>query len=45
MRDSEKTCLLLESMGTLEMREVVKVASTGSDSYNTAMKALQRKYG
>ncbi len=45
LRDSEKTCLLLESMDTPETREVVKAASTGSDSYNAAMKALQRKYG
>ena len=45
LRDSEKTCLLLESMDTPETKEVVKAASVGCNSYNTAIKALQKKYG
>ena len=45
LRDSEKTCLLLESMDTPETKEVVKAASVGCNSYNTAIKVLQKKYG
>ena len=42
LRDSEKTCLLLESMDTPETKELVKAASVGCNSYNTAIKALQK---
>ena len=45
LRDSEKTCLLLESMDTPETKEVVKAVSVACNSYNTAIKALQKKYG
>ena len=45
LSDTERCCLLLESMATDEAKDIVTHHYEGDESYNAAMAALAKHYG